>query len=173
MQVCGFLSGDFDACSASCPASSADLVEDVPRYYTCGPSGSWEMLQDQGGLYPTCGRKLLFLLLNDIVGIVAPARMDVCLHMNCNITTSQCFVVCVSVLLSPYGCCDCHKPVFRCSCLWVWGWFFCCCFCPCITFKSSCRHWGPEGSRHSLLHELPGYHKPVFSCLCFCTLITL
>ena len=125
MQVCGFLSGDFDACSASCPASSADLVEDVPRYYTCGPSGSWEMLQDQGGLYPTCGRKLLlFLLLNDIVGIVAPARMDVCLHMNCSITTSQCFVVCVSVLLSPYGCCDCHKPVFRCSCLWVWGWFF-------------------------------------------------
>ena len=114
MQVCGFLSGDFDACSASCPASSADLVEDVPRYYTCGPSGSWEMLQDQGGLYPTCGRKLwLFLLFSDIVGFAV-----------CSPSKNR------GLLL--HGLQDRHKPVFRCLC-----------FCPLITLRGFCVHVSP------------------------------
>ena len=57
--MCQQQSDGFDACTASCPASNAAFVEDVPDYYTCGPSGSWTTLQDQDGLYPSCGRKLL------------------------------------------------------------------------------------------------------------------
>ena len=59
IQICSFPTNDaeFNYCEASCPAADAEFVDDVPLYYTCGPSGSWQTLQDDQGLYPTCGRK--------------------------------------------------------------------------------------------------------------------
>ncbi|XP_070188097.1 uncharacterized protein [Littorina saxatilis] len=81
IQVCQLRSDNFDACSASCPAANATLVEDVPSYYSCGPSGLWKTLDDHGGVYPTCGR------------IVSPARADIQLHMNYQITTGQCSTI--------------------------------------------------------------------------------
>lgn len=77
MQVCQLQYGDFDACTASCPADSA-LVTDVPEYYSCGPDGQWENLQEQGGIYPTCGR------------VVGPARANVQLNLKYRLSTGQC-----------------------------------------------------------------------------------
>ncbi|XP_076452127.1 uncharacterized protein LOC143287751 [Babylonia areolata] len=75
----------FSACSVTCPAADSVLVEDVPAYYTCGPSGSWATLQDQDGLYPTCGRT------------VGPARSDVNLELLYHITTGQCSTITLGI----------------------------------------------------------------------------
>jgi hypothetical protein len=56
-QNCSFPALDFDACAGYCPVTTGRFVDDTPDYYTCDPSGTWVTLQDDEGLYPTCGRK--------------------------------------------------------------------------------------------------------------------
>ncbi|KAK7506491.1 hypothetical protein BaRGS_00001966, partial [Batillaria attramentaria] len=85
LQVCQLQSGNFDACTASCPAADQELVTDVPEYYACGPSGQWENLQEQGGLYPTCGR------------VVGPARADIQLHMKYRLTSGVCSTITLGI----------------------------------------------------------------------------
>lgn len=85
-QVCQRSNSTFDACSGFCPESTAKFVDDVPVYYTCDPGGSWETLQDDEGLYPTCGR------------VSGPARAEVAVHLAYRINSGECSTISRSLI---------------------------------------------------------------------------
>ncbi|XP_067671780.1 uncharacterized protein [Haliotis asinina] len=71
----------FTACTPSCPTPTHGLVQAVPKYYTCGPGGSWTSLAETDGLYPPCGE------------LTGPAQHVLTMNLQYRITVSSCNAV--------------------------------------------------------------------------------
>lgn len=53
------VSEPYSSCSIGCSRLDGKLVEDTPKYFTCGPGARWNSVEYSGNLYPTCGRMSL------------------------------------------------------------------------------------------------------------------